>query len=141
MNIYFAGAICGGREDAGLYADIVGYLTKYGKVLTGHVGDKNLTTEGELESVIDPAEVYRRDMEFMAKTDVLIAEVSTPSLGVGYEIAKAVELGKKTLCLYNKANMSRDLSRIIKGNPYVVVKYYNNMRELYKYIDEFIKEK
>lgn len=139
MNIYFAGAICGGRNDAGLYNQVITYLKQYGDVLTDHVGNQDLTAEGESENTVTPKQVFDRDMEFMERTDVLIAEVTTPSLGVGYEIAKAVELGKKILCLYNQENMSRDLSRIIKGNPYLTVKYYKNLRELYGFIDKFLK--
>lgn len=31
---------------------------------------------------------------------VLVAEVTQPSLGVGYEIGRAVEMNKKILCLF-----------------------------------------
>lgn len=31
---------------------------------------------------------------------VLVAEVTQPSLGVGYEIGRAIDLKKKVLCLY-----------------------------------------
>ena len=47
-RIYFAGSIRAGRNDAELYAKIVGILRNYGKVLTEHVGDPNLTEKGEL---------------------------------------------------------------------------------------------
>jgi len=30
----------------------------------------------------------------------VVAEVTIPSLGVGYEIGRAVALGKRVLCLY-----------------------------------------
>ena len=30
----------------------------------------------------------------------LVAEVTQPSLGVGYELGRAVAMGKKILCLY-----------------------------------------
>ena len=46
-RIYFAGSIRAGRNDAELYAKIVGILRNYGKVLTEHVGDPNLTKKGE----------------------------------------------------------------------------------------------
>ena len=47
-RIYFAGSIRAGRNDAELYAKIVTTLQNYGKVLTEHVGDPNLTESGEL---------------------------------------------------------------------------------------------
>ena len=46
-KIYFAGSIRAGRNDADLYARIVEVLRKYGKVLTEHVGDPNLTEKGD----------------------------------------------------------------------------------------------
>jgi hypothetical protein len=45
---------------------------------------------------------------------VLIAEVSVPSHGVGYEIAIALDLGKPVLCVH-QAN--RKVSKMITGNP------------------------
>lgn len=46
-KIYFAGSIRAGRNDAQLYAKIVGILKSYGKVLTEHVGDPNMTESGK----------------------------------------------------------------------------------------------
>jgi hypothetical protein len=42
MNIYFAGAIRGGRDDAKAYQKIIGLLQKFGTGLTEHVCDENL---------------------------------------------------------------------------------------------------
>jgi len=47
MKIYFAGSIRGGRDDKEIYLQIINHLGKYGKVLTEHVGDKNLSILGE----------------------------------------------------------------------------------------------
>jgi nucleoside 2-deoxyribosyltransferase len=54
------------------------------------------------ESVIDPVTVYQRDIAWVEACDVMIAEVSTPSHGVGYEIAYAIGLGRPVLCLYRQ---------------------------------------
>jgi hypothetical protein len=37
MNIYFCGSIRGGRQDIGIYQQIVTCLKTYGRVLTEHV--------------------------------------------------------------------------------------------------------
>lgn len=47
MKIYFAGSIRGGRGDANLYLQIIDYLKQYGKVLTEHIGNKNISSNGE----------------------------------------------------------------------------------------------
>ncbi|HNB51303.1 MAG TPA: hypothetical protein PK530_05150, partial [Anaerolineales bacterium] len=47
-------------------------------------------------------------------SEVLIAEVSTPSHGVGYEIGYALGLGKRVLCLHREGAR---VSKMITGNP------------------------
>ena len=89
MKIYFAGSIRGGRDDADLYLQIIDHLRQYGEVLTEHVGDKNLKLLGE-DGLTDDY-IHKRDLEWVLESDVLVAEVSTASLGVGYEIGRAIE--------------------------------------------------
>lgn len=95
MKIYFAGSIRGGRSDVKLYEQIIRYLKNFGEVLTEHIGTQSLT-KGEDDN---NRFVHDRDLKWLASSDVIIAEVTTPSLGVGYEIAKGVELSKKS-CVY-----------------------------------------
>lgn len=136
MKIYFAGAIHAGREDKELYVKIIDYLQKYGKILTEQVGDPNLTSTGECN--LTDAEIYGRDVSWIQESDVLIAEVSTPSLGVGYEIRKAEEIGKKILCLYRNQE-GRRLSAMISGNRNLKVLKYGSIQEAAKQIDAFFK--
>ncbi len=98
MKIYFAGSVRGGRDDSSVYNKIIKHLTMHGDVLTEHIGNKTLTDSGEEGFTEDY--IYNRDMAWLKKADVLVAEVSTPSLGVGYEIGKAEDMNKKILCLY-----------------------------------------
>lgn len=70
--------------------------------------------------------------------DVIIADVSSPSLGVGFEIAKAVELDKKILCLYKIQNNKR-LSAMIDGCLNVKVEKYKTFDNIKKAIDKFLK--
>ena len=92
MKIYFAGSICGGRDDAALYRQIIVMLMEYGEVLTEHVGDASLTRAGE-DGPSDEA-IYGRDMAWLTEADIVVAEVTVPSHGVGYEVAWAEALGK-----------------------------------------------
>lgn len=137
MNIYFAGSIRGGREDKELYLQIVKLLEKYGKVLTEHVGYKALTPMGETELTVEF--IYNRDMEWMSKSDVLVAEVTTPSLGVGYELAKA-EGPKKILCLFREQE-GKSLSAMIAGNKNVRVEKYQDLSDIEKILKVFFKNK
>jgi nucleoside 2-deoxyribosyltransferase len=93
MKIYFAGSIRGRRDDAALYRQIIAMLMEYGEVLTEHVGDASLTRAGEY-GPSDEA-IYGRDMAWLTEADAVVAEVTVPSHGVGYEVAWAAEaLGK-----------------------------------------------
>lgn len=137
MKIYFAGSIRGGRDDKEFYLEIINLLGKYGKVLTEHIGDKTLSAMGE-DGPTDEY-IYERDMAWLNEADVVVAEVSTPSLGVGYEVAKAESMGKKILCLYRPEG-GKYLSAMIAGNPHITVGEYKNIEEALKVIDDFLKK-
>ena len=98
MKIYFAGSIRGGRDDKELYLQIINRLRKYGEVLTEHVGNATLSHLGEDHT---NEYIYNRDMDWLNNSDIVIAEVTTPSLGVGYELGKS-ENQKPILCLYRE---------------------------------------
>lgn len=134
MQIYFSGSIRGGRSFKEIYNQLISHLKNYGIVLTEHIGDVNLTESGES---ISDKHIFDRDMKFLIDSDILIAEVSTPSLGVGYEIALAEKIGKKILCLH-KFEEGKKISVVISGNTKLNVKSYNDINEAKKIIDEFI---
>lgn len=112
MKIYFACSITGGREFESVYQEIVAALLQDGhQIPTAHLVESGV---GALEAGIDPLTVYARDVDWIRASDVLIAEVSVPSHGVGYEIGFALELGKPVLCVYQTG---RKVSKMITGNP------------------------
>jgi len=126
MRIYFAGAIRGGRDDTSIYLQIVSMLKRYGRVLTEHVGDSNLDVRGE---ELSDQQIYDRDLEWLRSCDCLVAEVTKPSLGVGFEIGKATEWEIQVLCLYRPSE-SRSLSAMIAGCDKVTVETYRSVDEL-----------
>lgn len=136
MKIYFAGSIRGGREDAELYLKLIEHLAEYGKVLTEHLGNVNITASGEQLGV---KEIYERDLAWLNGSDIMVAEVSTPSLGVGYELGKAESLGIPILCLHRKVE-GKTLSAMIAGNKKFKVSEYSNIEEAFKKIDTFVQE-
>jgi nucleoside 2-deoxyribosyltransferase len=137
MKIYFAGAIRGGRQDAALYYEIVRQLQKHGEVLNEHVGDTELSVLGQ---DIGDTNIHDRDLDWLKDSDYLVAEVTTPSLGVGYEIGKATQWGKPVLCLYRPEN-GRSLSAMIAGCSEVIVREYQQATELTKIFEEFLRGK
>ncbi|KAJ8014274.1 hypothetical protein DPEC_G00038560 [Dallia pectoralis] len=114
MRIYFCGSIRGGRQDVIIYQKIVQTLKKYGEVLTEHVSDSNLSDTGE-DAVQDGEKfIHDRDVEWLMMSDVIIAEVTQPSLGVGYELGRARNMNKKILCLFRPSS-GKSLSAMVRG--------------------------
>jgi 2'-deoxynucleoside 5'-phosphate N-hydrolase len=137
MNIYFAGSIRGGRGDAGLYDRIIRFLMRFGNVLTEHIGSASLTEWGDIEAT--DSFIHDRDMNWLLASDVIVAEVTTISAGVGYEIGRAVALGKMIICLYREQPGKR-LSAMIAGCPHLTVIKYEKPEEAEKAILEFLNE-
>ena len=135
MKIYFAGSIRGGREDAALYFQIIEYLKTFGEVLTEHIGDSNLTDAGD-DGPTDRY-IHDRDLEWLQSADVLVAEVTSVSMGVGYEIGRSIESGKRVLCLFRPGS-GRNLSAMIAGCPNLLLVKYKSLEEVKKVISEFL---
>ena len=137
MKIYFAGSIRAGRDDQELYHRIIQGLQRHGQVLTEHVGDLSLTQWGD-DGPSDQ-DIYARDMAWLADADLMVAEVSTPSLGGGYELGRAEALGKPILCLYREQD-GRRLSAMVSGNPNMAVVRYQTVEEAQTYIRTFLHD-
>ena len=113
QNIYFCGSIRAGRQDVDLYGTLIEKLSKYGEVLTPFVADKSITVLGSEHSGGDKG-IHDRDLELLSACSLVVAEVTVPSLGVGYELGRAVAMGKRVLCLYRPSE-GRILSAMIRG--------------------------
>lgn len=135
MKIYFAGSIRGGRDDNEIYFKIIEMLAAYGTVLTEHIGSKDLSSDGE---ALSGKNIYARDMAWLTEADAVVAEVTMPSLGVGYEIAKAEDMAKPTLCLYRPSE-HRKLSAMIAGNGTLINKEYRDLSEAEAIIKNFFE--
>jgi nucleoside 2-deoxyribosyltransferase len=114
VKIYFACSITGGREFEPVYQALIAALLANGHTIpTAHLADSGVFT---LEAVVSPRAVYERDIAWISDCDVIVAEVSTPSHGVGYEIAFALSIGKPVLCIYQTG---RPISKMLSGNSHL----------------------
>ncbi len=136
MKIYFAGSVTGGRDGVVVYAKLINHLKINNEVLTEHLGNSNLSSYGE--NNLSPDAIYQRDVDWIKECDVLIAEVTQVSLGVGYEIAYAESLGKKIICLY-RPQSDRRLSAMISGNKKFTIRNYKTVDEAIRQIDILLK--
>jgi nucleoside 2-deoxyribosyltransferase len=135
MNkIYFAGSIRGGRKNVDNNIEVINFLKEKYIVLTEHVGDKNLSNRGESDT---PSEyIYNRDCKWIEASDFVIADITTPSLEVGYEIGYAEGLKKPILCICKNDNKS--ISAMISGNKNLKLYIYNDIKDTSKIIDDFV---
>jgi nucleoside 2-deoxyribosyltransferase len=127
MNLYFACSITGGRQDEAAYRAIVEALSADGHTIpTAHLSQSDIMA---LEEQIEPKEVFTRDTTWINECQALIAEVSTPSHGVGYEVAYALSLGKPVLCCHREG---RRVSKMLTGNthPHLRVRAYHTLDEV-----------
>ncbi len=135
MNIYFACSITGGRELEETYQKMVAALLAAGhEIPTSHLVEAEVLDK---ERVLSPRDVYLRDVKWMDGCDVLIAEVSVPSHGVGYEIGYALQVGKPVLCIHQK---ERRVSKMITGNPHpsLSVEQYSDLEESIQKMSRFL---
>lgn len=136
MKIYFAGSIRGGRDDVHIYLEIIKHLQTKGEVLTEHIGSAALNSMGE-DGVTDVF-IHDRDMAWLLSSDVIVAEVTNPSLGVGYELGRGYEHGIKILCLYRESE-NRKLSAMISGSNKITSENYKTIEEAKKIINNYFE--
>jgi len=134
MKIYFAGSIRGGRQFQSYYATIITKLKEHGTVLTEHIGSMDLSESGE--KGLNDNEIFLRDKDWIIQSDVIVAEVSNPSLGVGYELGLAESLNKPVFCLHCSDNKN-PLSAMVAGNKRFKIAEYANLTDIEKTISEF----
>jgi len=138
MKIYFCGSIRGGRQLASDYQRIIEMLQQFGLVLTEHLGDdREIETK---DRILTDVQIHNRDMDWVRESDMVVAEVTIPSLGVGYEIGRAIELGKPILCLF-RSDSKFYLSAMIGGSENVTLARYKNLLQLPAPIEEFISKR
>lgn len=135
-KIYFAGSIRGGRVDADLYHRIISYIQRTDVVLTEHVGKSNLclTEQGRNRD----AAIYDQDTTWLRESDLLIAECTCPSLGVGYELAYAEHRGIPCHIFYDRGKTQ--LSAMLTGNPYFHIHPYDSEQDIYPQLDKILQE-
>ena len=132
MQIYVARSIRGQHSaDDDKYLDtILSTIKEHGHVPaleTSALRRSDMTTDQY---------IYERDIEWIDKSQAIIAEVSNPSLGVGYEIAYATLLHRMPILVV--AYRGVKVSAMIAGR--FVVKQYNTHEQLVSHINYFFRE-
>ena len=127
MKIYISGSIYGGTQKIDTYKCLIEELEKYGEVVDKQIADPNTITN---EAYQEDEEIYKDLEEKLINADIIFAEVSIPSLGVGYELGFADKLGKKIIAIYDE-NYTPKVSTMIRGNKRIQLIAYKNIQEIF----------
>ena len=85
------------------------------EVLTRHLVNDDAW---ERDRLISPQDVYRRDMAWLQHCEVLIAEVSGSSFGLGFETGYLLCATAKKVILFYRRDLEKKISLLITGNTH-----------------------
>jgi|SRR5215471_1552883 len=138
MRIYLACTVRGERAGVVAGRAICDRLEAHGhEVLTTHLLADDVD---RAEAALTEADVYRRDLDWLTRCHVLVAEASGSSYGVGFEvgyvIGRAHQTRQRVVLVYNAARRNA-VSRLIAGNcdPACTTFAYETLDELVAFID------
>jgi hypothetical protein len=90
----------------------------------------------------NPEEIFKRDYGEIKSRDLLIAEVSEPSHGVGIEIGMSFCLGLERILLHEKGKY---ITKLAQGMPKTTIVEYENLEDmktkLNLVLDKYISKK
>jgi nucleoside 2-deoxyribosyltransferase len=137
VRIYLACTIRGDRSRLAVARAVLDRLIELGHdVMTARFLDEHAE---DADGTITEAEVFRRDLDWLDRADVLVAEASGSSYGVGFEVGyvlgRAAETGKRAIVLYDGGLRDR-ISRMIVGTagPHAAVCGYRDAAEAVAFV-------
>ena len=134
MKIYVSGSIYGGTQKIDIYKIIINELEKYGEVLDKQIADINTI---ENEKYQKDEEVFEDLERKIIMADIIFAEVTIPSLGVGYELGFADKIGKKIIAIYDET-YTRKVSTMIRGNKRIKLIPYTDINDICKNMNKLL---
>lgn len=120
-KVYFACSVRGGGDTSN-YLALLETIKNAGGEILSEIFVNDAIQLGS--SPLPEPEIYERDTQMIQEADVIIAEVTNPSLGVGYELGYAERLGKPIMCLFD-GDSGAKLSAMVRGNPRNIIVTYS----------------
>ncbi len=136
MIIYCAGPIKGNTDFKDNYSKVVEIVESL-----GHTALSEMSKKFHSSIPLSSKQIYARDMKWLEGSRLMIAEISGPSLGVGFEIAYALFV-KKINVLAVFSSDAPNISSMVTGcnNQKLLVSRYNDPDDLTKIIKDFIEK-
>jgi nucleoside 2-deoxyribosyltransferase len=140
MQVYLACTVRGDRGGVTAGRQLADGLKARGHtILTEHLLQDDVESA---EAGLSEARVFTRDLEWLDACDVLVAEASASSFGVGFEVgyvlARAADTGQRVFLVYD-ANRADRISRLILGNnhPSCVRMPYRSADDLGEFLTRY----
>lgn len=141
MNIYLACTVRGDRGALSATRALAALLERHGHtVLTKHLLEDDVDS---VESALTERDVFERDMRWLTAADLVVAEASGSSYGVGFEVGyvlgRAQHSGQRVLLLVS-AERRPFVSRLITGTSHdaCTVHTYTDQDDLLRFVDQYL---
>jgi nucleoside 2-deoxyribosyltransferase len=136
MIIYCAGPIRGDKQYQSIYKEMIKYIGSL-----GHTALSEMNEKFKSAFPLNEGQIFKRDIKWIESSRIVIAETTSASTGVGFEIAYSLyQLKKPVLALYK--NEKDSLSAMISGcnSDILTVKSYSSPEDMKKIISKYINE-
>ncbi len=136
LKIYYSVSVRGDGVSRHDIANHIELMQMFGIVLTKHLGqssEKKLDFDGKTND-----DIYKEDIKLLNESDIFIADITSPSIGVGYMISQALEHNKPVLCLYNtNLTSEKKISAMIAGNKNITIMGYESDNIYYRIVGDY----
>jgi nucleoside 2-deoxyribosyltransferase len=130
MKIYLGFTVAGSRSSIEAAKKLLNVLESLGhEVLTSHLMSEDAW---KADRSVAPQKIFARDMNWLAECDLLVAEVTGSSFGVGFETGYLLGATAKKIILFFEREAEHRISLLITGNthPNCVLAPYSHLGEL-----------
>ena len=136
MIIYCAGPIKGDTKYQKYYKELIEYL-----ISIGHTPLSELNNDFKTSVPLTAKQIFKRDIKWIESSKLLIAEASSHSLGVGFEISYAIYKKEIPVLAVINDKAANESSMIVGcDSKKITVKNYSDSEDLKKIISDFIKK-
>ena len=111
-------------------------LQKYGEVLDAEVADDNVLIK---EQGIPDNEIFEKLEKKLDQADIVFAELTVTSLGVGYEIGYADKSNKRIIGIYDKTVVPK-ITTMLRGNKRLKIIPYEDINDIISNLEVILKE-
>jgi hypothetical protein len=137
MIVYCAIPIRGEKTYQDFFPEIIEHINSL-----GHTALSEMNADFKPAAPLTDSEIFSRDIKWIDKSKVLIAEISGASTGVGFEIAYALYKKKIPVLALTNIEAGRNVSAMINGchSQPLTLKRYEDPEDLKKSISDFLKK-